>query len=331
MINRVSPARLLVLAACLLPAAAYDMVDPVFTPYFPNGTVDYGQVPLYAQLCVDNGVDVVLLGGSTAEWSSLTTDERLGLLRAWREALDNIDYGKGRKHAHSKATKPTILFHSGDVSVANAKYLTAQAAPHGADEILIVSPMVMRPATLPDLVDVLRDVAAQSPLPMFYYHYPALYGVDFNMHDLLTMAKQIPTLKGVKYIDPDMKVLAEAAGVADASFVLYNNDPLLTGLAVGSKGAISYTTIFPLARQMQQAYAKGNFAGAQQAQLSILAYDAIIGQFGGKPAARSLPGLFEPRIKIGPPRSPLKVISDDDLAGLKAALQSAGFLPKSEL
>ena len=62
-----------------------------------------------------------------------------------------------------------------------------------------------------------------------------------------------------------------------------------------------------------------------------VAYDAIIGQFGGKPAARSLPGLFDPRIKIGPPRSPLKVISDDDLAGLKAALQSAGFLPKSEL
>ena len=68
MINLVSSARLAVLAACLLPAAAYDMVDPVFTPYFPNGTVDYGQVPLYAQLCVDNGVDVVLLGGSTAEW-----------------------------------------------------------------------------------------------------------------------------------------------------------------------------------------------------------------------------------------------------------------------
>ena len=127
------------------------------------------------------------------------------------------------------------------------------------------------------------------------------------------------------------RVPERAAGVADAGFTLYNNDPLLAGLAVGSKGAISYTTIFPLARQMQQAYAKGNFAGAQQAQLSILAYDAIIGQFGGKPAARSLPGLFDARIKIGPPRSPLKVISDDDLAGLKAALQSAGFLPKSEL
>ena len=339
-----TPGALLLLCSSLLLSPqlcrAYDMVDPVFTPYFPNGTVDYAQVPLYAQLCVDNGVDVVLLGGSTAEWSSLTSDERLSLLHAWRNALDGIDYGKKKKnnknknetgHSKQSPTKPTILFHSGDVSVANAKYLTSQAAARGADEILIVSPMVMRPATLPDLVDVLQDIAAQSSLPMFYYHYPALYGVDFNMHDLLTMAKRIPTLKGVKYIDPDMKVLASAAGVADAGFTLYNNDPLLAGLAVGSKGAISYTTIFPLARQMQQAYAKGDFAGAQQAQLSILAYDAIIGQFGGKPAARSLPGLFDPRIKIGPPRSPLKVISDDDLAGLKAALQSAGFLPKSEL
>ena len=248
------------------------------------------------------------------------------------EALDDIDYTKTRGEKRlSAATKPTILFHSGDVSVANAKYLTAQAESHGADEILVVSPMVMRPATLDDLVDVLRDIAAQSPLPMFYYHYPALYGVDFNMHDLLQLADEIPTLRGVKYIDPDMKVLAAAAGVKNGSFTLYNNDPLLAGLAVGSKGAISYTTIFPLARQMQQAYEKGDFAAAQEAELSILAYGAIINQFGGKPAARSLPGLFDARIKIGPPRSPLKVISPANLAGLKDALRAAGFLPNAEL
>ena len=136
-----TPGALLLLCSSLLLSPqlcrAYDMVDPVFTPYFPNGTVDYAQVPLYAQLCVDNGVDVVLLGGSTAEWSSLTSDERLSLLHAWRNALDGIDYGKKKNnnknknetgHSKQSRTKPTILFHSGDVSVANAKYLTSQAA-----------------------------------------------------------------------------------------------------------------------------------------------------------------------------------------------------------
>ena len=69
------------------------------------------------------GVDVILLGGSTAEWSSLTADERLSLLVAWRRALDDIDYTKTRGEARlSAATKPTILFHSGDVSVAKVTW-----------------------------------------------------------------------------------------------------------------------------------------------------------------------------------------------------------------
>ena len=310
-------------AAAAAAAADYDLVDPVFTPYFENGTVALGEIPKYAELCIKNGVTVVLLGGSTAEWSSLTAAERLDLLSAWRASLDAIDYAADN-------VKPEILFHSGDVSVTSAKYLTSQAKARGADKILVVSPMVMRPATLDDLIDVLRDIAAESPLDMIYYHYPELYGVDFNVHDLLAQgAAAIPTLAGVKYIDGDMKTLTLAAGVDGGKFVLYNNDPLLAGLASGSKGAISYTTIFPLARQMQQAFAAGDFARAQALQRSILAYDAIIGQFGGKPAARSLPGLFtDGAIRIGPPRSPLKVISDADLAGLKAALKAGGFLPR---
>lgn len=317
--------------ALLSAATAYDMVDPVFTPYFQNGTVNYGQIPRYAELCVESGVNVVLLGGSTAEWSSLTTSERLNLLSAWRVAIDAIDYTKKLGRGGKKVSKPTILFHSGDVSVANAKYLTSQARQRGADEILVVSPMVMRPATLEDLVDVMKDIAAQSDLPMFYYHYPELYGVDFNMHDFVVAAsKSIPTLHGVKYIDPDMKVLAAAAGVEGGKFTFYNNDPLLAGLAVGSDGAISYTTIFPLAREMEEAFSRGDQSTAMERQVSILAYDDIIGKFGGKPAARSLPGLFDPRIDLGPPRSPLKIISDDGLDGLKAALKDAGFLPKGK-
>lgn len=52
----------------------YAMVDPVFTAYFPNGTINYGVIPAYAELCVKSGVDTVLLGGSTAEWPYVTRD-----------------------------------------------------------------------------------------------------------------------------------------------------------------------------------------------------------------------------------------------------------------
>jgi N-acetylneuraminate lyase len=318
----------LLLATCATARAALDMgpaeyhlVDPVFTGYYPNGTVNYEIIPKYLDLSLASGVDVILLGGSTAEWPSLTAPERLKLLSEWRKAVNALP---------NETKKPKILFHSGDVSVANAQYLSANAENAGADWILIVAPCIMRPATIDDLVTTLGSIASQSTLPMIYYHYPALYGVDFDMNEFLQtedIQTKLPTLAGVKYIDSDMKVLTSATGVNHSSYVFFNNDPLLAGLASGSGGAISYTTIFPYVKQMQQAYAGGNFVEAQEVQRTILEYDAVVGSFGGKPAARVLPFLFN-GIDLGPPRPPLVAISDEKLAEFKATLIAKGFLKK---
>ena len=44
------------------PGAGYHMVDPVFTPYYSNGTLNLAAIPHYAQLSATNEVDIVLLG-----------------------------------------------------------------------------------------------------------------------------------------------------------------------------------------------------------------------------------------------------------------------------
>lgn len=297
----------------------YHLVDPVFTGYYNNGTINYEIIPKYLDLSLASGVDVILLGGSTAEWPSLTAPERLKLLSEWRKAVNALP---------NETKKPKILFHSGDVSVANAQYLSANAENAGADWILIVAPCIMRPATIDDLVTTLGSIASQSTLPMIYYHYPALYGVDFNMNDLLNIENietKLPTLAGIKYIDPDMNTLTSATGVADSSYTFFNNDPILAGLASGSSGAISYTTIFPYVKNLYDAFASGNYQKAQSYERTILKYDAIVGQYGGKPAARVLPLLLG-GVDLGPPRSPLVAITNENLIALKAALSAAGFL-----
>ena len=242
-----------------------------------------------------------------------------GRLSEWRKAVNALP---------NETKKPKILFHSGDVSVANAQYLSANAENAGADWILIVAPCIMRPATIDDLVTTLGSIASQSTLPMIYYHYPALYGVDFNMNDLLNIENietKLPTLAGIKYIDPDMNTLTSATGVADSSYTFFNNDPILAGLASGSSGAISYTTIFPYVKNLYDAFASGNYQKAQSYERTILKYDAIVGQYGGKPAARVLPLLLG-GVDLGPPRSPLVAITNENLIALKAALSAAGFL-----
>lgn len=303
------------------PTGSYHMVDPVFTPYHANGSVNLEVVPAYAQLCAKNRVDVVLLGGSTAEWPSLTADERLALLSAWRAAIDALP----------AVQRPQLIFHAGDVNIPAAQHLAEKSESHGADAILIVAPCIMRPGTLDDLVKSIQVVAAKAPrLPSVYYHYPELYGVSFKMDEFArAAAKAIPTFAGVKYIDSDMKTLISATGVEDGQLTFFNNDPLLAGLAAGSKGAISYTTVFPLARQMQEAFVVGDLQRAQQIQRKIFEYDSVISKYGGKAGARALPEIFSPAVILGPPRAPLTGLSAADMPKLKKDLIEAGFLNKS--
>ena len=135
----------------------------------------------------------------------------------------------------------------------------------------------------------------------------------------------------MKYIDPNMKTLNKATGMSTAGWPLFiNNDPLLAGMAAGSDGAISYTTIFPYVAQMRTAYESNNMDKARDIQRTIFEYDAIVGKYGGKPAARVLPQLFG-GFTMGPPRAPLVEISSTDLASLHADLVAAGFMPHQDL
>ena len=99
--------------------------------------------------------------------TSLTHTERLDLLVAWRAAIDALP----------KESRPKLLFHSGDISITAAQSLTRQAQAAGADSILLVAPCIMRPSSLEALVETIRVIAAEAPaLPVYYYHYPQLYG-----------------------------------------------------------------------------------------------------------------------------------------------------------
>ena len=311
----------------------YHLVDPVFTAYHAGNfsiNVDPDLIEAYARLSSESGVDTILLGGSTAEWPSLSTEERLDILSAWRTAVDKLP----------EATRPAILFHVGDVSIAAAQNLATQADDRGADAILIVSPCIMKPPTVQDLVFTIRDIAKFSKLPAIYYHYPGLYNVDFPMDQFLDLASRkaseywIPTLAGVKYIDSKMKTLTNATGVAGGSYTLFNNDPLLAGMAAGSKGAISYTTIFPMVAEMRDAWQTSSFTKAREIQRKISEIGSLINAHGGKSAARILPALFSSspsKFDLGPPRPPLVGLTEAQAEAFRKDLVDHGFLPRTDL
>jgi len=311
-------------ASCTI---AYGAYDPVFTPFTANGSLNLTAVPEYAKYTTEQGTNTIILGGSTGEWPSMTTDERIQTLRAWRAALDALDPSIS---PHGRV--PRLMFHAGDTALDRAIELAKAAKAANADAILIVAPCIMRPATIEMLLEVIGLVAdAAGGLPSWYYHYPSLYNVDFPIAEFLTLNSQrgrIPTLEGVKFISSNMTDFARATEVAGGKYRLVSTH-LLDGLAAGSgsSGAIAYTPQASLADAMYTAHAAGNASAAQAAADRFTLLGHLLTKPGGKSQARASARIFAPRIDLGPPRLPLADIDDAAFAALRQSLVENGFVP----
>ena len=63
------------------------LIDAPFTPFLPNGEVNYDIIPQYAALLARNGLKGVFINGSSGEGYMLTEEERMQLAEAWVKAV----------------------------------------------------------------------------------------------------------------------------------------------------------------------------------------------------------------------------------------------------
>jgi len=304
----------------------FGLVDPVFTSFSTEGALDLEPVQAYANWTHTGGTDTIILGGSTGEWPSLSTDERLTVLKAWREALDALPTREAPLRP-----RPRLMFHAGDINIPRAQVLAREARSAGADALLIVAPCIMRPATVQMLAEVIGMVANESTLPSFYYHYPALYGVDFPMSEFLQEVMSsgtVPTLAGVKFIDDPIKGgLANITHLADGRFEIL---AALTGnlshaVDIGLGGLISYTPLASLVNAFYNAYQAGDTAAAQAAQTRVnLLMSSLKAAGDSKMGARYSSRLLR-ELDLGPPRVPLQGLSSEQVKAVDEALVRNGF------
>jgi len=166
--------------AVAVPFTAFYNATGDGVPRQPNAAL----VDEQCKYAVDQGYPWALVGGTTSEWPSLTTAERLALMDAWSAA--------SRKHGLK------LLMHVGHSQVGEARKLAAHAEALKVDAVLIAPPMLpFRAPTLDLLVETLGHVLSAAPSrPAVYYHYPQLYGDTFAAKDMLLAG--LPTLVGIK-------------------------------------------------------------------------------------------------------------------------------------
>ena len=110
-------------------AALRGSIPPLITP-FVRGAVDYERYAQLVEFQIAEGSHGILVNGTTAEPSTLTTEERNKLVTL---ALATA------------AGRVPVVAATGSQSLAESRVLTEHALSAGADALLIVTPYYIRP------------------------------------------------------------------------------------------------------------------------------------------------------------------------------------------
>ncbi len=281
---------------------------PITTPFDPTtGDIAPVQFRQNIERLLAEGVDGVVVSGSTGEAALLDADEQRRLVGIAREAIINGGWliaGTG-----GESTRETIA-------------LSRAAAAAGADAVLVRPPSYYSAALTPATLALhFRAVADASPVPVIVYNIPKYTHLSLAPA-LLQQLTSHERIIGVKDSSGDPKSVAAYRAAVPRWTVLVGGASLLfTALELGCQGGIVGVACFAprLCVQLVREFARGDRDGARAVQERITPLDKeIVGKLGpaGVKAAMDAVGLYG-----GPVRPPLAPISPADREHVSALVR----------
>ncbi len=291
------------------------LIPAVFTPFDKNGAVNLPQIRPYADKLVTDGADGVFVCGSTGECTSMTVAERKSVLEAWVEAA---------------AGRMRVIAHVGGTCQADCIELARHAAGQRVDAVGAIAPFYFKPASVEELVDFYKPIAAAiAPIPFYTYHMPSVTGVNLPMKEFLEKgSREIPNLNGIKFTSNNFMEMLECIRLEDGRFDILNgfDEMLLCGMAVGARGGVGSTYNYSLStyRNLYDAFLAGDIERArvfQQESVDIV--HVIIRHGGGVRGGKAI--MNHLGIDCGDCRLPFAPYTESEMHRLGEELDRIGF------
>ncbi|KAF1385825.1 hypothetical protein PFLUV_G00111780 [Perca fluviatilis] len=280
------------------------LIAATFTPFTREGEINLLEIgPYIDYLTEKQGVRNIFVNGTTGESMSLSVAERKILAEEWCQK--------------AKGKMDQVIVHVGCMCLKDAQELTRHAAQIRADAIAVIAPSFFKPSNADVLKSFLQEVASVAPtLPFYYYHLPALTGVNVPARDVLDgIEKLIPSFRGVKFSGSDLMDFGRCVSYCQPHWsVLYGVDEqLLAALAMGSHGAVGSTYNYAGCHfnKLISAFENGDLVQARTIQFKVqelLSHAMKLGFDLGvnKQLMNEVSGLC-----LGPPRLPVMLCPPD--------------------
>jgi 4-hydroxy-tetrahydrodipicolinate synthase len=199
------------------------VITAMVTPFDGDGAIDLDGAATVARHLADSGNDGLVVAGTTGEGPVLTDEERIELFRAVVGAVDI-----------------PVIASTGTNDTTHSVMLTKEARSSGVAAVLAVTPYYNRPSQA-GLSAHFRAIAAATDLPVLLYDIPIRAGRRIGRALTIELARDVPTIVGVKDATGDVAGAAEVIAESPEGFEVYCGDDSLTlpFLSVGSVGVIS--------------------------------------------------------------------------------------------
>ncbi|MFY9191174.1 MAG: 4-hydroxy-tetrahydrodipicolinate synthase [Lawsonella sp.] len=279
------------------------------TPFDKDNKLDVDAGVKLAKKLVADGVDGILLAGTTGESPTTSVEEKLTLLREVRDAVGN---------------DAKILAGAGSYNTAASVELAQQSEAAGADGLLVVTPYYSKPPQQ-GLYYHFREVADAVDLPVMLYDIPGRTATPIMEETAMRLA-EIPNIVAIKEAKGDL-----AAGTRlyqNTDLALYSgDDPInIPWLSIGATGFVSVVghVAARTLRDMLTAFDQGDLAEAQRLNATMFPLNRAMARTGGVSFAKAALNLTG--MPVGNPRLPQVPVEGEMLDMLAADLRAAGIM-----
>ena len=230
----------------------------IITPMNESG-VDYESFARLIDWQIEEGIDAIVVAGTTGEASTLTDEEHKECIRFAVERVGD---------------RVPVIAGTGSNDTAYAIELSKYAEEAGADGLLLVSPYYNK-ATQKGLIASFTAVADAVSIPCILYNVPSRTGCNILPKTVKELAKH-PNIVAIKEASGNISQIAELAALVGDEIDIYsgNDDQIVPILSLGGKGVISVLSN-PMPKktsEMCKMFFEGDVAGARKLQLELLPF-----------------------------------------------------------
>lgn len=228
----------------------------LITP-FRDGAVDTEAFERIIETQIAEGIDALVVCGTTGESATLTNEEKRRLIECCVKMT---------------AGRVPVIAGTGSNDTAATVSLTRFAKEAGADGVLLVTPYYNKPGE-EGLYRHFMRVAEAVDIPIVLYNVPSRTGVNLSVELILRLAEH-ENIVGLKEAGDSLYAAAVTAALGGKDFSLYagNDNVTVPMIALGGKGVISVASnlIPQRMHEMCRAALDGDIRGAAEEQMKLL-------------------------------------------------------------